>query len=184
MKRTKIVAASVAAAVALSLGNVSLASADDKKMGRDAILGNVLNGLVTKGTLTTTQVDAIQKALKDSMSSMRSEAKAIKDAYLKVVTDTLGISESDLLSRIKAGESLATIAGAKKDALVSAIVTFHSKNVESALAAGRITAEQASKLKANLEERVTAEVNRAKSLGKIKGLDFMGGRGHGKGPRP
>lgn len=184
MKRTKIVAASVAAAVALSLGNVSLASADDKKMGRDAILGNVLNGLVAKGTLTTTQVDAIQKALKDSMSSMKSEVKVMKDAYLKVITDTLGISESDLLSRIKAGESLAAIAGAKKDALVSAIVAFHSKNVDEALAAGRITAEQAIQLKANLQDRITAEVNRAKGLGKMKGLEFMGGRGHGKGPRP
>lgn len=153
-------------------------------MGRDVLLGKVLNGLVSKGTLTTTQVDAIQKALKDSISSMKSEAKAMKDAYLKVVTNTLGISEPELLSRIKAGESLATIAGAKKDALVNAIVTFHSKNVDSALAAGRITAEQATILKANLEERITAEVNRAKGLGKIKGLNFMGERGHGKGPRP
>ena len=184
MKRTKIVAASVAAAVALSLGNVSLACADDRKMGRDAILGNVLNGLVAKGTLTTTQVDAIQKALKDSMSSMKSEVKAMKAAYLKVITDTLGISDSDLLSRIKAGESLAAIAGAKKDAMVSAIVAFHSKNVDEALAAGRITAEQATKLKANLQDRITAEVNRAKVLGKMKGLEFMGGRDHGKGPRP
>ncbi len=184
MKRTKIVAASVAAAVALSLGNVSLASADDKKMGRDAILGNVLNGLVAKGTLTTTQVDAIQKALKDSMSSMKSEVNAMKAAYLKVITDTLGISDSDLHSRIKAGESLAAIAGAKKDALVGAIVAFHSKNVDEALAAGRITAGQATQLKANLQDRITAEVNRAKGLGKMKGLEFMGGRDHGKGPRP
>jgi len=108
----------------------------------------------------------------------------MKNAYLKVVTDTLGISEADLLSRIKAGENPAAIAGAKKYALVGAIVTFRSKNVDSALAAGRITAEQATKLKANLEERITAEVNRVKGLGKIKGLDFMGGRGRGKGPRP
>jgi hypothetical protein len=141
-------------------------------MGRDAILGNVLNGLVAKGTLTTSQVDAIQKSLKDSMSSMKSEVKVMKDAYLKVITDTLGISESDLLSRIKAGESLAAIAGAKKDVLISAIVAFHSKNVE------------ATQLKANLQDRITAEVNRAKGLGKMKGLEFMGGRGHGKGPRP
>ena len=89
MKNRKLVAATVLSAVALSIGNVSLASADDKKMGRDAILGNVLTGLVSKGTLTTTQADAIQKALKDSMSSMKSEIKSRKDAYLKVVTDTL-----------------------------------------------------------------------------------------------
>jgi len=44
----------------------------------------------------------------------------MKNAYLKVVTDTLGISEADLLSRIKAGENPAAIAGAKKYALVGA----------------------------------------------------------------
>jgi len=33
----------------------------------------------------------------------------MKNAYLKVVTDTLGISEADLLSRIKAGENPALL---------------------------------------------------------------------------
>ena len=181
LKKSRLVAATVAAAVALSMGTVSLASADDKKMGRDAILGNVLTGLVSKGTLTTTQADAIQKALKDSMSSMKSEIKSRKDAYLKVVTDTLGIGESDLISRMKAGESLAAIAGAQKGALVTALVAFHTKNVGDALTAGQITADQANRLKEKLQERVTKMVESAKGLGKSKRLDFMGGKQHGKG---
>ncbi|MBM3743694.1 MAG: hypothetical protein FJW46_05275 [Actinobacteria bacterium] len=55
-----------------------------------------------------------------TVTAKKSEAKAMKNAYLKVVTDTLGISEADLLSRIKAGENPAAIAGAKKYALVGA----------------------------------------------------------------
>lgn len=181
MKKNRMVAASVAAAVALSVGNVSLASADDKKIGRDAILSNVLNGLVSKGTLTSTQVDAIQNALKDSMASMKSELKTRKNAYVKVITDTLGISESELISRMKAGESLATIAGTQKSALITALVAFHSKNVDEALSSGKLTADQAGKLKEKLQERVTKMVESAKGLGKSKGLDFMGGKQHGKG---
>ena len=184
LKNRKLVAATVLSAVALSIGNVSLASADDRKMGKDAFLGNVLNGLVAKGTVTASQVDAIQKALKDSKTSMKSEVKALRTAYVKVLTDTLGISESDLTSRLKAGESLAAIAGSKKDALIAAIVTFQTKNIDDALATGKITSEQAAKLKAKLQERVTKEIERAKGLGMGMRPDFKGGMGHGMGQRP
>lgn len=184
LKNRKLVAATVLSAVALSIGNVSLASADDRKMGKDAFLGNVLNGLVAKGTITASQVDAIQKALKDSKTSMKSEVKALRTAYVKVLTDTLGISESDLTSRLKAGESLAVIAGSKKDALIAAIVTFQTKNIDDALATGKITSEQAAKLKAKLQERVTKEIERAKGLGMGMRPDFKGGMGHGMGWRP
>lgn len=184
LKNRKLVAATVLSAVALSIGNVSLASADDRKMGKDAFLGNVLNGLVAKGTITASQVDAIQKALKDSKTSMKSEVKALRTAYVKVLTDTLGISESDLTSRLKAGESLAVIAGSKKDALIAAIVTFQTKNIDDALATGKITSEQAAKLKAKLQERVTKEIERAKGLGMGMRPDFKDGKGHGMGWRP
>ena len=184
LKNRKLVAATVLSAVALSIGNVSLASADDRKMDKDAFLSNVLNGLVAKGTITASQVDAIQKALKDSKTSMKSEVKALRTAYVKVLTDTLGISESDLTSRLKAGESLAVIAGSKKDALIAAIVTFQTKNIDDALATGKITSEQAAKLKAKLQERVTKEIERAKGLGMGMRPDFKGGMGHGMGWRP
>jgi hypothetical protein len=115
------------------------------------------------------------------MASMKSELKTRKNAYVKVITDTLGISESELTSRMKAGESLATIAGTQKSALITALVAFHSKNVDEALNSGKLTADQAGKLKEKLQERVTKMVESAKGLGKSKGLDFMGGKQHGKG---
>ena len=183
MKNRKLIAATIATGVAISLGTASVSSADDRGFGRGADLSAVLNGLKDRGTLTQSQVDAIESALKDSKSAARAEMVAAKDAFTKVLTDTLGISASDLMARMKAGESLASIAGSKKDALISAIVAFQTKTIDDALAAGKITGDQASKLKSRLVERTTSMVERAKGLGKGFGLEFKGGKGHGKGPR-
>jgi len=183
LKNRKYLAATIATGVALSLASTFPANADDKGMGKGPGLSTVLNGLKDRGTLTQSQVDAIESALKDSKSAARAEMVATKAAFTKVLTDTLGISESDLTARMKAGESLATIAGSKKDALISAIVAFETKAIDDALAAGKITGDQASKLKSKLVERTTSMVERAKGLGKGFGLEFKGGKGHGKGPR-
>ena len=62
-------------------------------------------------------------------------------------------------------ESLATIAGAKKDALINAIVAFETKEIDAKVTAGKITAAQATTLKANLTARVTDMVNSVKGPG-------------------
>ena len=183
MKNKKLIAATIATGVAISLGTASVSSADDRGFRSGADLSTVLNGLKDRGTLTQSQVDAIESALKDSKSAARAEMVAAKDAFTKVLTDTLGISAIDLTARMRAGESLASIAGSKKDALISAIVAFQTKTIDDALAAGKITGDQASKLKSKLVERTTSMVERAKGLGKGFGLEFKGGKGHGKGPR-
>jgi hypothetical protein len=76
-----------------------------------------------------------------------------------VITSTLGITEEALKTRMKAGDSLATIAGANKDALIAALVAFENKEITDAQTAGKITADQATKMKANLTVRVTERVN-------------------------
>ena len=80
-------------------------------------------------------------------------------AKLAVITSTLGITEEALKTRMKAGDSLATIAGANKDALIAALVASKTKEINDALAAGKITTDQATKMKANLTTRVTEMVN-------------------------
>ena len=130
MKNKKLIAATIATGVAISLGTASVSSADDRGFRSGADLSTVLNGLKDRGTLTQSQVDAIESALKDSKSAARAEMVAAKDAFTKVLTDTLGISASDLTARMKAGESLASIAGSKKDALISAIVAFQTKTID------------------------------------------------------
>ena len=183
--KKKLIVASVIAGAALTLGSISSVVADDGKGDRNAGISRILGGLVSKGTLTQAQVDAITKALDEAKAAGKAAHDAMRAAHIKVITDTLGISEADLTARMKAGETLATIAGAKKDALITALVAFHTKQIDDAVAAGKMTADQATKLKANLKDRVTAGVERLKGpqdgFGHHKGM--KGGKGHGHGPR-
>jgi len=97
--------------------------------------------------------------------------KADRAAMETVITSTLGIDSATLRSRLAAGETLAAIAGAKKDALIAALVAEHTKRIDADLAAGRLTAEQAKTLKDNATAHVTEVINEVRTPG-------MGGRGH------
>ena len=181
--KKKLIAASVVAGAALTLGSITGAVAHDGKGDRGAGFTKILGGLVSKGTLTQAQVDAITKAMDDFKAAGKAAHDAMRAAHVKVITDTLGISEADLTARMKAGDTLATIAGAKKDALIAALVAFHTKQIDDAVASGKLTADQATKMKAELKNRVTASVERAKGprdgFGPHEGM--RGGMGHGHG---
>jgi hypothetical protein len=86
-------------------------------------------------------------------------------AQLALIASTIGIDTATVQTRLKAGESLATIAGAKKDALIAALVADHIKRLDADVAAGKITAEQATRMKANLTARVTEAVNSTRGKG-------------------
>lgn len=93
-----------------------------------------------------------------------------------VVTATLGIDATTLRSRLAAGETLAAIAGAKKDALITALVAEMTKRIDADVTAGKLTADQAKNLKANLTAHVTEEINEVHK----PGMGHMGGKGrHG-----
>jgi hypothetical protein len=142
----------------------------------------LLSDLVAKGTITQSQADAIVKAQGDAKALAQAnrpteaEKKAHQTAEKAVITSTLGITEATLSTRLKAGESLAAIAGAKKDALIAALVAFETKEIDARVTAGKLTVAQATAVKANLTAMVTEKVNSVKGFGK-KGP----GKGHGKG---
>lgn len=97
-----------------------------------------------------------------------------------IITSTLGIDATTLRNRIQAGETLAAIAGAKKDALIAALVADETKQIDAAVAAGKLTAEKAATLKSNLTAHVTEEVNAVRGPGMgSKGGPRMDGPGHG-----
>ena len=184
--KKKVIAGVAAAAVALSIAVTGVASADTNgaKGGMKDKLSSLLSGLVSKGTINQSQADAITKALEDARAAedanrpTKAEMDAHRTAEIAVITSTLGITEAVLQTRVQAGESLATIAGTKKDALIAALVTFETKEIDARVTAGTLTAAQATAAKANLTAMVTEKVNNTRPIG-------MGGRGghggHGRG---
>jgi hypothetical protein len=190
MMRKKVIAVVTTAAVALSIGAASVASAQGGMGGmhgmggKGAGLSTLLSELVTKGTITQAQADAIVKAQADAKAfaeanrPTEAEKQAHHTAEVAVVTSTLGITADALKARVKAGDSLATIAGAKKDALIAALVAFESKEIDARVSAGKLTAAQATAAKANLTAMVTEKVNNARPMG-----DGRGGHEKGKAPK-
>ena len=162
--------------VTKSITKVSQPSANARGIGGPAAaLDSLLSGLVTKGTITQVQADAIKAAALAAAEIAKanrpekamSPERAAKDA---LVSSVIGIDSATIKSRLQAGETLAAIAGSKKDALIAALVAEHSKKIDARLAAGKITAAQATTLKAGLLAHVSEEINEVKGKGKHGGL--------------
>ncbi len=181
MSAKKKVAAVLITTVALSAGTVGVASADSKSKNNRVVAHGVkgirgdmtafLAELVAKGTITQAQADAIiaaAKAAKSAADAMR-PTKPDRAEQLALIASTIGIDTATVQSRLKAGESLATIAGAKKDALIAALVADHTKRIDADVASGKITAAQATKMKAKLTEHVTEVVNSTRNKGEKNG---------------
>ena len=186
--------AALTAVAALTLGSASGAIADDRGRGmghggpkggmhmdgpRDGGAGvaAVLAELVKAGTITQAQSDAISKALINAPAAAKAAREAEKAAHEKLIADTVGLAWADIETRLKAGETLAAIAGAKKDALIAALVKEATYRIDAAVAAGRLTAEQATQQKTGLAERIAADVSSIR-----KGPGAMGMKGM-KGPK-
>ena len=159
----KLVAAIAATAIALNVSATAVASADNGK-GRAGI-SSLLSGLVSNGTITQSQADAITKAAQDARAAAKGVMDKNREAIDSAITSTLGISLDSLKSRLKAGESLATIAGDKKAALIKAISAEINKQIDAAVTAGKLTAAQATAQKMKTTERVTNMVERIKLKG-------------------
>ena len=185
--------------VALSLGSIGIANANSSKhsvkikstsvtrtianpmfgefggpgiAGKDGQLASILAGLVAKGTLTQAQVDAINVALTAAETNEKTQGGANQTALLNLIATTIGIDVTTLNTRLEAGDSLATIAGAKTSALITALVADASSKIDAAVSAGKITAAQATTFKANLTAQITAGVNETRGAG---GMGHFGG---------
>jgi hypothetical protein len=207
MSTKKKVAAIVITTVALTAGTVGIstaaskttkatvtrvttarttAGANDMAKGHGAEIAAVLAGLVTKGTITQAQADAITAALtaaeiaehaNDPQGGVEGQGRPDQAATLAIITSTIGLDAATIQKRLAAGETLGAIAGSKKDVLIAALVADESKRIDAAVTAGKLTAAQATTMKSTLTAHVTDEVNSTRPAGPMGG--GMGGRGHG-----
>jgi hypothetical protein len=107
--------------------------------------------------------------------------EAERAAFEALIAKTIGVDAAVIKTRLAAGETLGAIAGTKKAALIDVIVADKTKHIDAAVTAGKLTAAQATTMKAGLVAHVTAEVD---SVRGPKGGPGMGGhKGHkgGKG---
>ena len=217
MSSKKTVIAVAITTVALTIGSVGISQASSAKTkvvsskttrtssngianpmakggGHAAQLAATLSALVAKGTITQAQADAITAAVTAAETAKRAAhdadhaaRDAERVALEALVSKTIGVDSATIRTRLAAGESLGAIAGAKKAELISVLVAEHTKRIDAAVTAGKLTAAQATTLKAGLTAHVTAEVDRVGGPGMGKGKGDRGkvdrgGRGHG-GPR-
>ena len=203
MSTKKKIASVVITTVALTAGTVGISSAASKSTitrvsttkgsvvgvkGPRAEVASVLAALVTKGTITQAQSDAITAALAAAETAEHANGPAGAGrpdpaATIALISSTIGIDAATIQKRLAAGESLGVIAGSKKDALIAALVADETKRIDAAVTAGKLTAAQATTMKSTLTAHVTDEVNATRPIGP-KGGEKVGkgdkdGRGRG-----
>ena len=125
-------------------------------LGAVAIVPSIAEAQTPDGTELSQEE---REALREERRAERAERRAEK---LAVLTETLDITEDELIAAREAGQSLADVAAAQGvavDTLVAAIVDSKTDHILEHVAAGDITQEEADEKIAGLEERVTERVN-------------------------
>lgn len=151
-----------------------------KKGDQGAGLATVLSTLVKAGTITQAQADAITAAATAARSAHEANKGANRAAHQALIATTIGKSAAEIQTGLAAGQSLGVIAGDKRAALITALVADHTKKIDAAVTAGKMTAAQATTLKANLTTHVTAQVDAVRpAMGPGMG---KGGHKGGHGP--
>ena len=165
-----------------------------KTAGPEEAVNSVLSALVTKGTITQAQADAIKAAFAaaapvrgmDGPGKGMGPNDADRVALEALVSKTIGVDSATIRTRLAAGESLGAIAGAKKAELISVLVAEETKRIDANVTAGKLTAAQGTTLKAGLTAHITAEIDqvggkRGPAMGGPDrgGKGEKGGRGHG-----
>jgi len=209
MSSKKTVIAVAITTVALTIGSVGISQAASKTKvvstkitrssangianpmakggGHAADLAATLSALVAKGTITQAQADAITAAATAAETAKRAAhdadhaaRDADRVALEALVSKTIGVDSATIRTRLAAGESLGAIAGAKKAELISVLVADHTKRIDAAVTSGKLTAAQATTLKAGLTAHVTAEVDQ---VGGKRGPGMGGPDKGGKGSK-
>jgi len=150
-----------------------------KKGDPGAAIASVLATLVKDSTITQAQADKITAALTAARAAHEANKGADRSARETLIATTIGKSVADIQSALASGQSLGAIAGDKRSALITVLVADHTKKIDAAVTAGKMTAAQATTMKANLTAHVTAKVDAvrpAMGLGMGKG-GHKGGHG-------
>lgn len=163
-------------------------AAPDARPERGAWLTEVLDGLVTEGTLNQDQADAVA----DAIAEARPERGMGHGGFgrggegLEELSDLLGLEPAEIGDALRQGESLADIAtaqGVDPQEIIDAMVARAAEHLDEAVADGRIDEADAADRLAEITERITDGVNGEGGFGGGPGrFGDGGGRHFGHGP--
>ncbi|MCI2239405.1 hypothetical protein MO973_00825 [Paenibacillus sp. TRM 82003] len=143
-------------------------------------IADALSGLVSDGTITQEQADAVAETL-GSSDALRGpggpggHGGGGRALDLDAAAEAVGLSADELRTALQAdGATLASVAadeGVEEQTLVDALVAAGEERLQQAVTDGRLTQEQADERIAELPEQVAAAID----------AEFRGGPGGGRG---
>lgn len=159
----------------------------ERLAARTADIADELAGLVSDGTITQDQADAVAGTLAEAAPTGRGHGHsgpgAVGDVLrqgLATAATTLGLEEDVLRERLVAGETLGEVAdaeGVDRGDLVAALVTEAETALAERATAGDLTQAEADEISGGLTDRITGGLDRSGPAG---GPGMRGGHG---GPR-
>jgi hypothetical protein len=152
------------------------AKPDDGKWVQDA-----LAPLVTAGTITQAQADAVAQALQDAKPARGDHGGGRGGRFgpgpgLDTAAKAIGVTVDELRQAIAGGQSIADYATSKNvdpQTVIAALVTEAKGRLDTEVTAGKITQAQA-------DTRLTEETTRITAM--VNGTAPVGGGRHGHGP--
>jgi hypothetical protein len=173
---------------AMAITPASATTPDNAVASRIANLKSALSGLVSDGTLTQKQADKVAGTLDTKMAKPGKLGMGGPGGHMggmemggmdvsagrAAVAKALGMTTAKLDAALKSGKSLTDVAKDQKfsvDSLVQAMVAIAQDKLAAAVKDGKITQEQANRMKGSLTQRITNHV---------KGVRADHGPGHGQ----
>lgn len=141
-------------ALAADVPTIRLDDGDRHDRRADRI-SEALSGLVDDGTITSEQADAVAATLAERGHPA---LRHLRGQTLDAAANTLGMTETEVREALRDGSTLAELAtdqDVEVQAVVDALVTEVTSELDDAVAAERITQERADEIAATLPERIT-----------------------------
>jgi polyhydroxyalkanoate synthesis regulator phasin len=132
-------------------------------------LENRVDAAVADGRLTKEQGDALKQRIESGQAPLfglgggpggHDRGGHLGD--LDAAASYLGLTEDQLRTQLQSGKTLADVAkaqGKSVDGLIDALVTATKKDLDDAVADGRLTKAQADRILADMKQRITDRVN-------------------------
>jgi hypothetical protein len=156
-------------------------------------LENRVDAAVAAGRLTKAEGDALKTRIESGavplfgFGGLAHGPFEHLDDDLAAAASYLGLTEAQLRTELDGGKTLAQLAkarGKSVDGLVNALYAARKKELDAAVAAGRLTKTDEQSFLSNLKQRITDRVNGTFPKLRVFGREFHGFRGDFDGFRP